>query len=393
MVELLSLSNGLRVILDRRALPTVSIALAVNMGSAYENRDKRGISHVIEHVIYRAYPNIDLMIEGLGGMSDAYTERTMTMYLFEVIPENAMEVLNIIADMLSRRRISEEDLNKELRVILSELNMRNDDPGTLIYDLGPRALFNDSDYGDPIIGFEETVKSITRNDVEEYLDKYYTPDNAVMAVVGPININVNELDKIFIKWDGKASSRKKPSYTAGGPIVLKQKVNSAYISYSWYIDIAGNEFDALIRSTLLEFHLIMGLSSYLVSRFRSKGLSYAIDMDREYLDGILLFQIVISAINPEDLDLVKSELEESLSNVKEITNDEEYLMRRRNYMRYVISDYMRRSLNIAESEAYMGLKFNRYDIDELNRSLEEHFADDLSSTVGRGVWSMILPIQ
>lgn len=390
MAELINLDNGLRIIIDKRELPTAAIAVAVDMGSAYEDKSKRGISHVIEHVIYRAYPNIDLVIEGLGGMSDAYTERTMTMYLFEVIPDNVMEVLKIIANMFSRRKISDDDLNKELRVILSELNMRNDDPGTLIYDLGPRALFGDSDYGDPIIGFEETVKSITKEDVEEYLNRFYMPDNMIMAIVGPVSIDIGKLKELFNKWSGKASNKKRPSYTSGKPIILRQNINSAYISYSWYINV-NDTFNTLIKSTLLEFHLVMGLSSYLVSRFRNKGLSYAIDMDREYLDGVILFQIVISAIDPKDLEMVKEELEKSLCSITEITKDKDYLAHRRNYLKYVINDYMRRPLNIAESEAFIGLKFNNYDIDLLNRSLEENFTVNLSDIVRSGVWSMILP--
>ncbi|WP_069806555.1 M16 family metallopeptidase [Vulcanisaeta thermophila] len=394
MVKLVQLDNGLRIIINEvRSLSTVGIAIAVNAGSAYEERDKRGLSHIIEHVIYRAYPNIDLVIEGLGGMSDAYTQRTLTMYLFEVIPGNVRGILRIISDMFSRRGINDDDLNKELRVVLSELKMRNDDPGTLIYDLGPRALFGEGDYGDPVIGYVDTVKSITRDDIEEYLNRYYTPDNMVMAIVGPVDISEEELNKYFGKWYGRVRAKLGFTMGNGGPIVIKRSIDSAYLSYSWYVDIAGNDYMGLIKSSLLEFHLTTGLSSYLISRLRDKGLSYAVDLDREYLNGIMFFQVVIQAVDPRDIDEVRKEVEQALRGVGGIGGDGDYVMRRRNYLRYVISESMRRPLDVAESMAYLGLKFNRYDLDALNNALEEHFTDDLSDLIRDGVWSMIIPSE
>ncbi|WP_243666360.1 pitrilysin family protein [Vulcanisaeta sp. JCM 16159] len=216
-IEQYVLNNGLRLLLSRIEAPTVGIAIGVGIGSIYEDKDMRGISHFAEHIVYRAYPNIDLEIEGLGGVSDAYTERTLTMYLFEVIPSELRNLLRLIHKMLSNRRVSEEDFERERKVILSEIKMRNDDPGTLIYDLGPRALFGDSDYGAPIIGTEESISSMTVRDIVDFLESYYTPDNIVISMVGPINMAINEIMEIFNKWDGKANRKKEPTIGEGGP--------------------------------------------------------------------------------------------------------------------------------------------------------------------------------
>ncbi|WP_243679597.1 pitrilysin family protein [Vulcanisaeta souniana] len=179
------LDNGLRLIMNRTEAPTVGIAVGVGIGSIYEDKNMRGgISHFAEHVVYRAHPNIDLEIEGLGGVSDAYTERTLTMYLFEIIPSELENLLRLIYRLLSNRKIDSEDLEKERQVILSEIKMRNDDPGTLIYDLGPKSLFGDSDYGDPVIGTDESVSSIMVKDLMDFLESYYTPDNTVISIWG-----------------------------------------------------------------------------------------------------------------------------------------------------------------------------------------------------------------
>ncbi|WP_243670884.1 insulinase family protein [Vulcanisaeta sp. JCM 16161] len=198
-IEHYVLDNGLRLLINRIESPTIGIAIGVGIGSIYEDEDLRGISHFAEHIIYRAYPSIDLEIEGLGGVSDAYTERTLTMYLFEVIPSELRSLLRLIHKMFSSRKVNSEDFERERRVILSEIRMRNDDPSTLIYDLGPRALFGDSDYGAPIIGSEESISSMTIEDLEEFLESYYTPDNMVISIVGPLSIPISEVMELFSK--------------------------------------------------------------------------------------------------------------------------------------------------------------------------------------------------
>ena len=391
-IEYYVLDNGLRLLISRVESPTVGIAVGVGIGSIYEDRDLRGISHFAEHIIYRAYPNIDLEIEGLGGISDAYTERTLTMYLFEVIPSELRNLLRLIYKMFSNRRVNNEDFERERRVILSEIKMRNDDPGTLIYDLGPRALFGDSDYGAPIIGTEESISSMVTKDLEDFLESYYTPDNMVMSIVGPVNMPINEIIELFSKWDGRSSHKKAPTMGKGGPITIRKPIESAYLSYSWQYNVINeNPFLLSIKSSLLEFHLVNGLSSYLMSRFRNKGLTYTIDMDRDYLPGTYYYQLVVSAVNEESIDIVKEELINALLSVDDLFKDEYYLSKRLNYLKYLISDYLRRPIQIAESMSYMELKLGSHDVDDFNKGLEKHFRDSLDHLITNGVWSEILP--
>ncbi len=389
-MQYLILDNGLKLIINRVDLPTVGIAVGVNIGSIYEDKDKRGISHFAEHVIYRGYPNIDLEIEGLGGVSDAYTERALTMYLFEIIPSEFKNLLNLIYKIFSNRRVNEEDFEREKQVILSELKMRNDDPSTSIYDLGPKALFGDSDYGAPIIGTEESIASMTAKDLEEFLESYYTPDNMVISIVGPINMPIDDIVKVFSKLDGRSRTKKRPEMGKGAPIIVNRQINSAYLSYSWYIPV-NDPYLISIKSSLLEFHLINGLSSYLISRFRNKGFSYTVDIDRDYLPGVYYYQLVISAVDEKAIDTLKNELINSLLSVDTIFNDNYYLNKRLNYLKYLISDYLRRPVQMAESMAYMEIKLGKHDIYEFNKLLEEHFRDHLSDLLSDGVWSMILP--
>ncbi len=386
------LDNGLRLIINRAEAPTVGVAVGVGIGSIYEDKNTRGISHFAEHVVYRAHPNIDLEIEGLGGVSDAYTERTLTMYLFEVIPSELEKLLKLIYRLFSNRKIDSEDLERERQVILSEIKMRNDDPGTVIYDLGPKSLFGDSDYGDPVIGTNESVSSITVKDLVDFLGSYYAPDNMVISIWGPVGIPTNQIIEIFSGWKDKSRRRKMPTMGKGEPIVIKRPVDSAYLSYSWYRDVDNQDpYMMMVRSSLLDFHLVSGLSSYLLSRFRKSGLTYAIDMDRDFLPGTYYYQIVISAVNDKSIDIVKEELTNALLGINEIFNDEDYLRKRLRYFRYLMSDYMRRPLQIAESMTYMELKLGKYDIEEFNKTLEANFRMPLNDLLSNGVWSLIIP--
>ena len=391
-IEYYVLDNGLRLLISRAEVPTVGVAIGVGIGSIYEEEDQRGISHFAEHIIYRAYPNIDLEIEGLGGASDAYTERTLTMYLFEVIPSELMNLLKLINNMFSTRRVNSDDFERERKVILSEIRMRSDDPGTLIYDLGPRALFGDSDYGSPIIGTEESISSMDTKDLEDFLESYYTPDNMVISIVGPINTPINEVMELFRRWEGRVGRKKNPVMGRGGPIIIRKPIESAYLSYAWQYNVGDEDpFLLSIRSSLLEFHLVNGLSSYLTSRFRNKGLTYTIDMDRDYLPGTYYYQLVISSVDYGSIDTVKEELTNALASADELFKDEYYLNKRLNFLRYLISDYLRRPIQVAESMSYMELKLGNHDIDGFNKGLEEHFRDPLGGLITSGVWSEIIP--
>lgn len=234
---------------------------------------------------------------------------------------------------------------------------------------------------------------MTIKDLKNFLESYYTPDNMVISIVGPLSMSINEIIELFSKWDGKSSSKKNPTMGKGGPIIIRKPIESAYLSYSWQYNVTNEDpFLLSIKSSLLEFHLVNGLSSYLMSRFRNKGLTYTIDMDRDYLPGTYYYQLVISAINEESIDTVKEELINALLSINDLFKDEYYLSKRLNYLKYLISDYLRRPLQIAESMSYMELKLGNHDVEGFNRGgLEEHFRDSPSNLITNGVWSAIIP--
>ncbi|WP_243666359.1 hypothetical protein [Vulcanisaeta sp. JCM 16159] len=128
-----------------------------------------------------------------------------------------------------------------------------------------------------------------------------------------------------------------------------------------------------------------------MSRFRNKGLTYTIDMDRDYLPGTYYYQLVISAVDEGGIEPVKEELINALLSIDNLFRDEYYLSKRMNYLKYLLSDYLRRPVQIAESMSYMELKLGNHDVTKFNEGLKEHFRDSPKNLITTGVWSEIIP--
>jgi len=146
---------------------TVALAVGVKIGSIYEPEERRGISHFLEHMMFKSNykysaEEINRIVEFSGGIFNAFTSRDMTVYFFEVLKENFEKVFDVFYSMFTNKEYRENEFEKEKLVVLSEIEMYENDPTRRIYDLGPLALFGKSDLGDPIAGYRETVQSITK---------------------------------------------------------------------------------------------------------------------------------------------------------------------------------------------------------------------------------------
>ena len=151
----------------------------------------------------------------------------------------------------------------------------------------------------------------------------------------------------------------------------------------------------VIKSTLLEFHLGIGFSSMLIEKVRKEyGLSYLIDVERQVLDGgLAYFQIIISSVDVDKVELVKQLVENVLDRLRHGDLSEDYLHKRYQFLRYVLRSNIRRVLSIADSEAYLVLKGIRKSVDEYNRDVESRFREIPIELIRSGTWSYILPEQ
>ncbi len=193
MYEKSVLDNGLRVLTS--PLPhtrSVSVALFVGAGSRYEDDTLAGVSHFLEHMLFkgthkRGTPReIAEAIEGVGGVMNAATDKELTVYWAKVPVDHFTDALDVLLDQLLHSVIDPVELERERKVVIEELAMVEDNPGELVGLLLENLLWPDQPLGRDIAGSPESVAAISREAMLEYLQSQYVPGNTVLSVAGNI---------------------------------------------------------------------------------------------------------------------------------------------------------------------------------------------------------------
>ena len=191
--ERTTLDNGLRVVTSSMShTRSVTVSVYVGAGSRYEPDDRAGISHVVEHLVFkgterRPHP-IDISggVEGVGGMLNASTEQEMTVYWSKVALPYLEDTLDLLIDMVRNSVYDPEELERELLVVIEEQKMVNDQPSGRVEALIEELLWPGHPLGRDIAGTSESVSGITRDMVLKHVGRFYTPENIVVSVAGNV---------------------------------------------------------------------------------------------------------------------------------------------------------------------------------------------------------------
>ena len=187
------LDNGLRVVSS--SLPhtrSVSISIFIGAGSRYESDDLAGVSHFLEHMLFKGTKRrptareISEEIEGIGGVMNAGTDKELTVYWAKVGDHRFAATLDILADSLLNSLLDAEELEKEREVILEELAMTEDSPADIVNILIDELVWPHQPLGRDTGGTPDSVKSIRRDDVIRYMEQLYVPQNTVVAIAGNV---------------------------------------------------------------------------------------------------------------------------------------------------------------------------------------------------------------
>ena len=187
------LANGVRVITS--SLPhvaSVSIGIWVGVGARYEAGRVSGISHFIEHLLFkgtrrRSPRDISRAIEGRGGYLNAFTQEESTCYYARVTDDQLPKAFDVLADMYMHPRFDAADIDKERGVILEEIMMYRDQPHHVVQELLGQALWQRHALGRPVIGSPETLGRMTRRDIQAFKQRGYAPGNTVVAAAGRLD--------------------------------------------------------------------------------------------------------------------------------------------------------------------------------------------------------------
>jgi len=199
------LNNGLRIITKRLGgVQSVSLGVWINIGSRYEPAEQKGISHFLEHLLFKGskkYPCrlIKESIEGVGGALNGFTSEEHTCYLVKIPHRYLAKALDILSDMVINPSLSPADIDKEKTVVLEELKMYRDLPQSYCLELLDALLWPLQALGSPVIGTVETVNNINRNVLKSFQANHYTPANIVVSAAGLLDYDllVKEVSAVF----------------------------------------------------------------------------------------------------------------------------------------------------------------------------------------------------
>lgn len=282
-----TLDNGLRLLTaPMPGMRSASIALFFTVGSRYESRPLAGISHFIEHMLFKGtqqYPtarHISEAIEGVGGAFNGSTSKEITNYTARIPGEHLAEVLGVLADMARRPLFDPAELEKERGVIIEELRSTKDDPQEWVGLLIDEVMWPGLELGRDDAGFEETVAQLQRAQMLAYLDEYYRPNNLVISLAGNINEEhaLDLVNRLFGDWQPRSHRPYAPCFPPldATPVVIidrpTEQVNLCLSTLG--ISYASPDYYAFMLANAI---LGDGMSSRLFQTIREEqGLAYDI---------------------------------------------------------------------------------------------------------------------
>lgn len=249
--EIKTLPNGLTILVKKDTrFPIVSTRLYVKAGSTWEKEKEYGISHLLEHMVFKgtkSHPaGIDSIVENAGGTLNAYTSYDQTVYYNDMPADKWKLSLESIQGLAFDPLLKKSDLDKERQVVIAELKQRGDSPSTKLLHMATAQTLKGTVYEHPVIGTQETLKYVQPNNIKEYIKSHYDPKDMLLVVVGDINPKkiFQESNKLFASYKNKNMRSKLTPYTEEAITNLgngfqvniqKGKWNKTYINISFPI--------------------------------------------------------------------------------------------------------------------------------------------------------------
>lgn len=283
MIYYKTFDNGLRLVVNKiEGLFSVSVGVLVKTGSVNEDEKNNGISHFIEHTVFkgtkkRSAFEISDFIDGIGAQINAYTSKETTCYYTKSTQEHLEDSIEVLSDIFFNSVFDKEELEKEKGVIIEEINMSEDTPEDLCFDLLAESYYGENGLGRTILGPIKNIKRFSKKDVEDYMDKYYTSDNVVISVAG--NVDVEKAEELVEKYFSlfgkrtKSAPQVKTEINGKKSLFKKKKLEQSHICLCFPSVKLGDDIaDALnVAVTVLGG----GMSSRLFQKIREEmGLSY-----------------------------------------------------------------------------------------------------------------------
>jgi zinc protease len=326
-VHISKLDNGLTVIIkESHANPIVTLDVWVNTGSMNEPAEIGGVSHFLEHMMFkgtktRPVGKVDLDIESVGGETNAATSKDFTHYYVTVASDYVTTGLDVLSDVMMNSTLDPKEMERERQVILEEYRRKQDSPFGFLYDTICDAAFLSSPYKQSVIGTTESLTNLTREQLLDYYRRYYTPDNMVLVVVGDLKTKtiLPEIKRYFEPYrrarrpfeNLNLQTRRAPGSTK----VIGKDVRDTYLIMAFPAPGIDNRRDTIAMDVLLGI-LGEGRSSRLYRVLREeKKLVSGVNAGYETTKQPSL-SLVVATLEAKNLDETKKATLEEIRRVR-----------------------------------------------------------------------------
>jgi predicted Zn-dependent peptidase len=307
-----TLPNGVRVVaLPSTALSTTTVAVFIRSGSAHEGKLVNGISHVVEHMLFKGTATrdarrINLDAESLGADVNAHTDRDHTAFYMRGLPQHTGEFTQMLADLVLRPSFPQDELERERQVLLQELAEDEDDPVSSAYKLFDAACWGTHAAALPVIGTRARVERLTRDDLAQYVQRHYRGGNVVVGAAGPIDAAafINAAEAAFGALPpGADNVIDVPAYVGGVRTRAHAGSSQSHaVLGGWLAPRREADAQAEAAAALAAAVLGEGMSSPLLHELREqRALAYHVSASAEAFDMCGQF-IIEASTAPERFD-------------------------------------------------------------------------------------------
>lgn len=332
------LRNGLTIlVLENHSVPKVSSQLWYGVGSKNEKSGEKGLAHFIEHMIFKgtdrlSESDINLITHKLSGSCNAFTSYDYTGYLFDFPAAAWYESLPIMADCMRNCTFKQQFLNSEIKAVIQELKMYNDDFGSTLIEKMMSLIFLDHPYHYPVIGYKHDLWNLKRDALVSFYEKHYVPNNATLVVVGDVNSQTvfKQAEEAFGVIPADLSYQNEPFYhiadLSGGGITLYREVQKPFFMFAYAVPGVRARLDYALDC--LTWVIGGGKGSRLYKKLVEKE-NIASDVNcfvYDLFDHSVLF-IQIDPYKISDFDIIKDIIIQEVSGLEHGSMSQEELVR------------------------------------------------------------------
>ena len=404
MVFYKTYDNGLRLVVDKiEGLFSVSAGVLVKTGSANESPEENGISHFIEHTLFKGTETrtafeISDCIDRIGAQINAFTSKELTCYYTKSTKDHMQKSLEVLSDIFFNSVFDKKELEKEKGVVIEEINMSEDAPEELCLDYLAKSYYGESGLGQTILGPIKNIKAFTREDIKRYMDKYYTADNVVISLAGNVEFDQAErlVELLFAdKFANKKSAKQVIAMPAESKNLYKSKrIEQSHIGIAMKgVSIKEDQNDVFaIANTILGG----GMSSRLFQKIREElGLAYSVySYPSRYKDSGVIE--IYAGVNTNLRDYAVEAIVNEVKKFKEGISEQEFIRGKESLKSAFIMGQESTSSQMLLYGRYLLFMNDEFDfnqrikdidkitVSDVNKVIEEYFDIESASTATVG---------